>query len=109
MIQPPAGYTKFLALGVKRGNTTIPQIIVIGILAGWYIGFGMLLAMTCGMDTPDIAKVRPPALPIAIWDSRGVIWAVRIHAARVSAAIRWAAPLTHPPPVLLLGCRGTSG
>lgn len=26
-------------------------------MAGWYIGFGMLLVLTCGLDTPEIAKV----------------------------------------------------
>lgn len=57
MIEPPASYKNFMALGVKKGHTTVPQIVLIGILAGWYIGFGMLLVLTCGLDTPDIAKV----------------------------------------------------
>lgn len=52
----PAVYKNFVALGVKRGNATIPQIVLLGLLAGWYIGFGMLLVLTCGMDTPTIGK-----------------------------------------------------
>lgn len=46
-------------LGVKKYRTSIPKLIVLGILAGCYIGMGCLLASYSASGLGDLARMSP--------------------------------------------------
>lgn len=49
-------YKNAVTMGIKKANSKPHTIFLLGMLAGCHIGFGMLLAMTCGGDMPGFAK-----------------------------------------------------
>lgn len=56
---PSDAYEKASDLGAFKAHLHIHQIIMLGCLGGFYIGFGSLLMLCCGASSPGLAHSNP--------------------------------------------------
>jgi formate/nitrite transporter len=65
-MSPPLIYNGAIELGIKKSNSTPFQIFTLAIMAGFHIGLGSFLAVSCGANTPQIYNFNPGLTKILI-------------------------------------------
>jgi len=56
---PPVIYDRMVAAGVKKSHHRWPNQVLLGIMAGLYIGLGSMLALTVGADADGLKEDNP--------------------------------------------------
>lgn len=59
VLPPPAVYQKLVEAGEKKGNLPAGKIFIMGIVAGVFIAFGALLALSVGGSCPGLVGSNP--------------------------------------------------
>jgi formate/nitrite transporter len=56
---PPAVYQRVVEAGVAKAKLPLWKLILLGFVAGFYIGFGALLMLNIGVSCPGLASTNP--------------------------------------------------
>eukprot|EP00238_Polyblepharides_amylifera_P008426 CAMPEP_0196593298 /NCGR_PEP_ID=MMETSP1081-20130531/75275_1 /TAXON_ID=36882 /ORGANISM="Pyramimonas amylifera, Strain CCMP720" /LENGTH=271 /DNA_ID=CAMNT_0041917245 /DNA_START=295 /DNA_END=1110 /DNA_ORIENTATION=+ len=59
LVPPPGAFQAAVALGEKKANLPVDKIVVMGMMAGWMIGFGAFLAASIGGACTQMAVQNP--------------------------------------------------